>query len=196
MFNLTTDMVINAINQVKRESRINDMSVLAEKKNNLSGQKGLRINIGCGADIIENYINIDIRDLDPRIICGDARDLPIDDESAIEIRAIDLLNHISYHDIKNTLSHWNKKLQKSGLLYIKGRSFKSLAGNFLKCETSEEKLILLSKIFGYQDCPENTHLGCLDSDLLERNLKEAGFTDPKITLDSDQEYDLIIEAYK
>jgi len=56
----------------------------------------MKLNLGCGFNQIDGFINIDSREeVGPDLVCDICQGLPYDDNSVSEVRAFDFLEHIS-----------------------------------------------------------------------------------------------------
>lgn len=81
----------------------------------------MKLNLGAGYDTQpadEGWVNID---LDPDVpgITGDVRRLGlIGDEEVDEIRAVDILEHLSYRDTVPALQEWARVLKPGGRMFI------------------------------------------------------------------------------
>ena len=70
----------------------------------------IRLNLGCGDKILENYINVDVaserKGKKPDVI-SDIRKLTFDDNYADEILSVHVIEHFSYHTGQiTTLTKW------------------------------------------------------------------------------------------
>lgn len=90
----------------------------------------MRLNLGCGTDIRDNYINIDIDDIkNDKIQHADIRNLNmlnIQDGSVEEILVVNVVEYIKFQEVPHIVRHWVDKLQSKGEIYIE-----SLDANFL-----------------------------------------------------------------
>lgn len=137
----------------------------------------LKLNVGCGNKLKEDHVNIDIRQLNnPDILIADIRNLPYESETVDEIYANDVLEHVSFRETLPVLEHWFKILKPGGKLFIQSPHFGSLVNLAVKAKTIPEKLGAIARFYGGQDYPENTHMNAIDEDILQDQLKVAGFT--------------------
>jgi len=83
----------------------------------------MKLNLGCGEDKREGYINIDIRESVDPDIAADVRNLPYDEKSVDEILAYDVLEHIHYTEVEDTLDHWASLLVRGGHIIIRVPDF-------------------------------------------------------------------------
>lgn len=128
----------------------------------------MKLNLGCGNDIEAGYINIDIRDI-PGAKKHDVRNLPY--RGVDEIIALDVYEHISWRESESLIRHWVEVLKKGGRLIIQTTDIKGVVKKHLQGFPNER---LISRIFGGQDYPENTHLTIGDFDLIKSYLLNAG----------------------
>ena len=142
-----------------------------------------RLNLGCGKDYKEGYINIDVR----RDIKADLYiDLsvfpyPFDDSSIDKIYAIDVLEHISYWKQDMLFAEFSRILKSGGRLLIRCPDLDFIY-HYYHSEDGEKSTTLehrhdemMHYIFGGQDYPENTHLTSYTKALMEYKLKKYGF---------------------
>jgi predicted SAM-dependent methyltransferase len=141
----------------------------------------MKINLGCGRDIKEGYLNTDIRKTHPSVLLADVERLPFKSYSVEEIFACDILEHLSYRKTKDVLKEWHRVLQPGGKLFIQSPHLKSLCLFALKVKTLKEKEMAIARIFGGQEYKENCHLTAVDTEVVMSYLTEIGFylADPK-----------------
>jgi GT2 family glycosyltransferase len=78
--------------------------------------ESIRLNLGCGYDHRDGYVNIDNRaDVKPDLICDVLSGLPYDDNSVDEIRAYDFLEHIPIGETINVITEIWRVLKPGGL---------------------------------------------------------------------------------
>lgn len=85
---------------------------------------GLRLNLGCGTDVLEGWVNLDIADLPGVDIVHELGDgpLPLADNSVSVISARDILEHV---DLIPVMSELCRVLQPGGVLLISTVHFSS-----------------------------------------------------------------------
>jgi|WetSurSiteA1Bulk_404760.scaffolds.fasta_scaffold00273_5 predicted SAM-dependent methyltransferase len=95
------------------------MPSLEEKVNGLIKEgKPVRLHLGCGPKIIEDYINCDIV-IDPRIIYYDlTKPLPIRDNVVDDILSVHVIEHISRHLIISIFIEWYRVLKPNGFVAV------------------------------------------------------------------------------
>jgi SAM-dependent methyltransferase len=75
------------------------------------------LNVGCGEDLHSDAINIDLRPVGDLV--ADVTDLPYQDGSVDELRALDVLEHFSEFDYPSVLTEWARVLKPGGRLIVR-----------------------------------------------------------------------------
>jgi predicted SAM-dependent methyltransferase len=75
----------------------------------------MKINLGSGKKMLKGWVNVDIEGAD--VNC-DIRKLPFDDESAEEVMAVHVFEHIPYKENLDTLIEWRRVLKDGGRLIL------------------------------------------------------------------------------
>ena len=100
----------------------------------------IKLNIGCGADLRQNYINIDIQPKDelfsrygyetpsetPQVFNYDIFNLPFLDEQVDEVMCHGFLEHLSFEEEGRFLNEVKRVLKVGGLLHFTVPDFDSL----------------------------------------------------------------------
>jgi len=90
----------------------------------------VKLNLGCGLDIRDGYINIDVRKVHPRILVLDLeKELlkPFPDNSAEEIIAKDFVEHLSWRVVEAFLRDCFRVLKSGGRMYIQVPDMEAIA---------------------------------------------------------------------
>lgn len=145
---------------------------------------GLRLNLGAGDHILKDYHNIDIRPLTELTLKADVKKLPYALGTVDEILALDVYEHISYHDSKSLLKHWVSLLKPKGKLTLQAPCLDNIISYFINTKTMHDIEIGIVVIFGGQDYKENTYLAIAQSKLMENYLRMAGITGNIHTVDN------------
>ena len=80
----------------------------------------MKLNLGCGADIRDGYINVDViksRGVD--VVCDISQKLPFEDNSCEEIIAQDILEHLTKEQLESTLAEISRVLLIGGRLKVR-----------------------------------------------------------------------------
>lgn len=183
----------------------------------------LKLNIGCGRDIKESYLNVDIRKVDISNEADDGRDMsrifmrldlekipyPFESESIDEILANDIIEHFSYRYIEYIVREWHRILKNGGILRIKTPDFENII-DILKIDgvsfmggtaslLGDEKKTWMSIshwIFGGQDYSQNFHKLIFTKIELKKFLEYIGFRVGSIIDDNDCRTNMICVATK
>lgn len=133
----------------------------------------MRINLGCGGDILDGWINIDLYPRSEKVIAADIRKLPFLPGSIEEIRAIDVLEHIPNRDVPPTLTHWFALLEHGGTVSVR------CPDCFKQCECLIQgtwtPAVWAHMVFGGQDSEGNFHKSGFTPEYLDELFQSAGF---------------------
>lgn len=143
----------------------------------------MKLNLGCGDDIREGYINIDVRKTDPRVLVMDLeKELlkPFPDNSVEEIIARDFIEHLSWRRVEDFLRDMYRVLKPGGKAYIQVPDLEAIAKkiilnpDFCFGELCGWRAISYW-VYGGQEYPENTHKAGFTIPTLKRLLESIGF---------------------
>mgnify|MGYP001187693939 CR=1 FL=1 len=90
----------------------------------------MKLNLGCGNDIRDGYVNIDLNSNHQKVIKGDISNLDIfslTDNSVDEILAIDVIQYFNYQNIVNVIANWCQKLKSNGSIYIESIDYNMIS---------------------------------------------------------------------
>lgn len=109
-----------------------------------------KLNLGCGANILEDHWNVD---LDPLHDIDEVVDvfgkLPWPDDAFDEIHAHDILEHTSWFHTERVLVEWLRVLKPGGKLSIKVPDLERICWMVVECEIDIATASAL--IYGWQD---------------------------------------------
>jgi predicted SAM-dependent methyltransferase len=95
----------------------------------------IRLNLGCGDKILENYINVDVaserKGKKPDVI-SDIRKLTFDDNYADEILSVHVIEHFWRWEVSDILKEWIRVLKPGGKLILECPNLQSACEEFLK----------------------------------------------------------------
>lgn len=136
----------------------------------------IKINLGCGNDIKEGYINLDARKTHPSVVVGDVTNISqYPNNHFDEILAKDIYEHVTFRQSKSLLSHWVSKLKPGGKITIITPCIRDIIKGFQKYDNDISMLEhYINKLFGGQGYKENFHFTTGHPLLMERYLREAG----------------------
>ncbi len=157
-----------------------------------------QLNVGCGEQILPNYINVDIRKLDGVDIICDVKFLPFKGGTFEKLWASDVLEHNPRLDIEDILKEWRRVLKKGGILSLKVPNLKTIASNYIRGLIDCAEFSRL--IYGNQEDNDiaNFHKSGFDSVLLKKLLRKAGFKIVKIIENPDYpaQNNMIVKSVK
>lgn len=136
----------------------------------------MKLNIGCGSDYREGWVNADIRVLETSDMCINVcRMGTYTDGQFNEVLAQDVLEHVGRHEVEGTLSELHRVLKVAGRLSVRVPNMLfwayRICANPLKVDQAVEA------IYGGQDYTENAHHCGFTEYSLAAALKKAGFVD-------------------
>jgi len=143
----------------------------------------MKLNLCCGDDVRDGYINIDIRKTKPNVLVLDIeKELlkPFPDNTAEEIIARDCVEHVSWRRIEDLLKDIYRVLKRGGKLYIQVPDLEAIAKkvilnpDFCFNDLCGWKAISFW-VYGAQDYPENTHKAGFTIPTLIKLLESIGF---------------------
>lgn len=157
--------------------------VIDEEKLGAMRTKGIRLNVGCGHLPIDEYLNVDQRDLPGVEVVAPATALPFAPGEIKEIASSHLVEHFSAHMLTTVvLPHWRELLESNGTLIVVAPDgeamLKAISGGGMTFEDFREVL------FGAQDYEGDYHYNLLTPSTLADSLTRAGFVNVEIVYDA------------
>lgn len=139
----------------------------------------MRINVGCGKKFEPEYFNIDFyEDLIADKVMS-AINLEFEDNSCEEIKAIQIIEHLTYFEAIYALNEFFRVLQPKGNLIIEIPDLAKACQSFLN-SNNEQKKQVLGWIYGVPD-KGLQHKFCFPDYLLTEILENIGFINIKTT---------------
>ena len=143
----------------------------------------MKLNLCCGDDVRDGYINIDIRKTKLNVLVLDLeKELlkPFPNNSVDEIIARDCIEHISWRRVEDLLRDIHRVLKCNGRVYIQVPDLEAIAKkvilnpDFCYADLCGWKAISYW-VYGSQDYPENSHKSGFTIPALKRLLESIGF---------------------
>lgn len=141
------------------------------------------VNLGCGSDLRDGYIQVDKRKLPGVGIVTDVGRLPIKERSIDFILSRHILEHFSHWEVPAVLAEWVRAIKVRGTLAIEVPNMPYLCQVYLE-RTGKEKhtpeenistwLDLSSRFFGHQNYPDNQHRSCFSGGEIRQMLARWG----------------------
>lgn len=133
----------------------------------------LCLNLGCGLDLRDGFINIDLYNDNPSVIYMDIRRLELSDNSADLILASDILEHFSHREIDSVLTEWARVLKPGGEFILRCPSLKLQMRAYMNGIWNADTASYM--IFGGQTNPGDFHSVGFDEQSIRQHLSKAGF---------------------
>ena len=119
--------------------------------------KGVKLNLGCGNEILDGYINIDRYNNTASVdLACDLGALPFPDESVDEIYTAHVFEHIGINDVYGVLDEWRRALRPHGRLKMYLPNLEHEVRLWLDTP-DDRKWFEVHRIFGAQSHEGNTH---------------------------------------
>ena len=143
----------------------------------------MKLNLCCGDDVRDDYINIDVRKTKPNVLVLDLeKDLlrPFPSSSVEEVIAKDCIEHISWRRVEDLLRDIHRVLKCNGRVYIQVPDLEAIAKKVIFnpdfCFGRLCGWMAISYfVYGAQDYPENTHRAGFTMLTLKKLLTSIGF---------------------
>jgi 1,2-diacylglycerol 3-alpha-glucosyltransferase len=132
----------------------------------------VRLNLGCGSDIRDGYINIDQRKMDGVDLIADVSNLPYPEASVSEILANDVIEHFPRGRTEDVLSEWVRILGLCGTLKLQCPDVRALSYAIVSNQFPVKEFS--RRIYGGQDYAGNFHYAGFDIPEMKRMLRKLG----------------------
>lgn len=133
----------------------------------------VRLNLGCGKDIRDGFINIDLYSDDPRVVGMDIRSLDLPNDVADQIIASDIIEHFPHRETRSILNEWNRVLKPGGTIIIRCPNLRLQTQAYLRGDWNAD--VASYMIFGGQTNPGDYHYVAFDHDTITAHLHATGF---------------------
>ena len=136
-----------------------------------------RLNLGCGWDIREGFLNVDLHDFHKPQLVADVTDLSmLPSEHYVEIVAQDVLEHLPRQSTVSVLAEWSRLLRTGGTLELRVPSVLGIARLLQTPEyqTIPQQELMVQCLFGTQAYTEDCHYTTFTEPLLRHYLAQAG----------------------
>jgi ubiquinone/menaquinone biosynthesis C-methylase UbiE len=151
----------------------------------------VKLNLGCGLDVRDGYINVDVRKTHPKVLVLDLeKELlrPFPDNSAEEIIAKDFIEHLSWRVVENFLRDCFRVLKSGGRMYIQVPDLEAIAKKVVlnpsfKYGELEGWKAISFWVYGAQDYETNLHKSGFTIPTLKKLLESIGFVVERIEND-------------
>lgn len=157
----------------------------------------IRLNIGCGHNRIEGYINIDILNLPNVDQVLDIRHtlLPFGDNSIDEILLFHTIEHIEEKYHKDIFKEFHRVLEPEGSLFISYPEFKVCAQYYIDNHRGMADF-WKATIYGLQRTHGDYHVSLMDTEALIELLQDCGFYEIAYMPEKHEEWNTVLCAQK
>jgi hypothetical protein len=142
----------------------------------------IRVNMGCGEKPLDDYVNVDLRELTGVDVLADVRRLPFERATLAEIASAHLIEHFREHQARQyILPYWKSLLRKpDGMLRTICPNWEAmlLRLNDGRMSLAEFKLVT----FGAQDYNGDDHFAMYTPATLCQLLLECGFSRTEVVV--------------
>lgn len=117
----------------------------------------MKLNLGCGPRHLEGFVNVDLAGnwsgKEPDLSHDIREPLPFPDESAEEIHAYHVLEHMWRWEAEDALKDWQRVLRPGGLLVLEMPCLDKIFGIMQRCVTEGRPLPLRMTLWGLYGDP-------------------------------------------
>ncbi len=154
-----------------------------------------KLNLGCHLDIREDFVNVDVLDLEGVDLQADVSNLSfIPDGRVKEIIAYDLLEHFPFDETQKVLAGWIRLLKPGGKLIVQTPDLERLAKALLDGDLPVFEVQRL--LYGGQEYASNFHMAGFTGHLLEGYIIGAGCSRIVQVVRPEDSFNVVIIATK
>ncbi len=154
-----------------------------------------RLNLGCGFDKRDGYLNVDFQDFHDPDLVADVRDLAaLPDGHFSEVMAIDVLEHMERTETAKALAEWHRVLAPGGTLRLQVPDVLAVGQLLQERDSYEEHELFIHHLYGTQAYTGDFHLAGFTDRLMIELLLDAGFD--HIRTHCEHQWLLVVDAGK
>lgn len=136
----------------------------------------LRLNVGCGHIPMEEYTNVDGRDLPGVDIVSDASEIPLQPGTVAEIFSSHLLEHFPLEHFRRVLlPHWFSLLRSGGIFRSIVPDAEGMIDDYVNGRMSFDDLREVT--YGLQEYDGDFHFNMFSRNMIRQLVSEVGFQD-------------------
>ena len=134
----------------------------------------MKLNLGCGDDYIDGYINADLyaEKVDERF---DAKHIPYADNTFDELKAFHIIEHFHYFEGQEVLKEWHRVIKPGGRIHIETPDFLESCRMFVN-SNDDIRIQMYGHFFSTPWISGQQHLFLFTEAQLKTQLEWAGFT--------------------
>ncbi|KRE51057.1 class I SAM-dependent methyltransferase [Paenibacillus sp. Soil724D2] len=169
--------------KLEKTSNIESRIINKTKYHNMVNAKDVRINLGSGTLVNDQYLNVDMRELEGVDVVADARNLPFPQNSVNELFLSHVIEHFSESEMRNNiLPHWYSILDVGGKIKIICPNWESMLNSYASGEITYDELKEVT--FGSQEYEGNFHFNMFTPLTLIALMEEIGFSNINVISES------------
>lgn len=135
-----------------------------------------RVNLGCGFDRRDGYLNVDFQDFHDPDLVADVRDLSaLPDSYFDEVMAIDVLEHLPRGDTEIALREWHRILAPGGTLRLQTPDITAIGELLHERDDHASHVMFLHHMYGTQAYNGDFHLAGFTDRVMIATLRSIGF---------------------
>lgn len=150
-----------------------------ERVERITGEGGLRLNLGCGHLPMDDYVNVDMRELPGVDVVAPIDQLPFEEGTVAEIHSAHVLEHFPQEDLqRRLLPYWRDRLVPGGVFRATVPDGVAMLDGHARGEIPFEDL--RSVLYGGQEYEGDFHFTMFGAETMTALLEQAGFTDVEV----------------
>ena len=154
----------------------------------------MKLNLGCGLNKLEGYINIDIDEkLNPDVVHDFKTSLPYPAASVDKVVMFHTIEHIEKKFHRGILINIRRVLKEDGELIISYPEFGKVAQYWLDNHKGLREF-WEATIYGRQASPSDYHVSAMDSKEFKHLVITSGFQVTKCVPEPDQDFNTVLKA--
>ena len=154
-----------------------------------------RLNLGCGFDKRDGYLNVDFQDFHAPDLVADVRDLSaLPDGHFDEVMAIDVLEHMERTESAQALAEWHRVLAPGGRLRLQVPDVMAVGQLLQERDSYEDHELFIHHLYGTQAYTGDFHLAGFTDRLMIELLRTVGFD--SIRTRCEHQWLLVVDAEK
>lgn len=158
-------------------------------------KKNPKLNLGCGGDLREGYVNVDIMPINGLVLRADVRSLPfLPSKAAEEILAYDVLEHFPFSQTKAVLQEWIRLLKVGGKIVVRVPDMPKIFRKMLDGDLPVFEAQRL--LYGGQEYLFNFHNAGFTADYLEGLLLGSGCSEVIQVVHETDSHNVVVIARK
>ncbi|HBX79407.1 MAG TPA: hypothetical protein DEG43_17340 [Acidimicrobiaceae bacterium] len=139
----------------------------------------IRLNIGCGHVLLEDYLNVDMRALPGVDIVATVDELPFEPGTVAEIHSAHVLEHFPQQDLERRLiPYWSSLLQPGGTFRAIMPDGAAMLESYARGDTSFD--VLKEVTYGGQEYEGDFHYSFYSTDSMTELLRRGGFIEVEV----------------